>query len=244
MRPLNAIAVAAVLALTLAACGSDDEPGAASATTASTASTRSTESTATAERAPAKGCKGVAAPEPKGEQSLEAPRKRLARGKRYVVRMTTNCGTFEFALDTRRAPKTAASVAALVRSGFYDGLTFHRIAHGADGGPFVIQGGDPEGTGNGGPGYSVVEAPPRSLRYTTGVVAMAKTAAEAPGTSGSQFYVVTAPDAGLPPEYALAGRITKGSDVVRRIGGVPAGPPPNEPPLSPVVIEKAKLLVR
>ena len=88
------------------------------------------------------------------------------------------------------------------------------------------------------------EAPPKDLRYTKGVVAMAKTAAEAPGTSGSQFYVVTADDAGLPPEYALAGRITKGQDVVDRIGSVNTGPPPNEPPLSPVVIQQAKLLVR
>jgi cyclophilin family peptidyl-prolyl cis-trans isomerase len=227
----------------LAACGSDKQSATAARTTA-TATQDTTQSAATAEPAPAKGCKGVAAPEPKGEQTLSAPKNRLAKGKRYVVRVTTNCGAFEFALDTKRAPRTSASVAALVKRGFFDGLTFHRIAHGPDGGPFVIQGGDPLGTGNGGPGYSVVEAPPRDLRYTRGVVAMAKTQAEAPGTSGSQFYVVTAADAGLPPEYALAGRILKGQDVVDRIGSVPAGPPPNEPPLSPVVIEQAQLLVR
>jgi cyclophilin family peptidyl-prolyl cis-trans isomerase len=242
VRRPSAIAPAVAATLVLAACGSDNE----SATTAKTTSTatEAAQSTATAEKPPAKGCKGVAAPEPKGEQSLSKPKKALASGKRYVVRMTTNCGSFDFALDTKRAPKTAASVAALVKGGFYDGLTFHRIAHGADGGPFVIQGGDPLGTGNGGPGYSVVEAPPKDLKYTRGVVAMAKTAAEAPGTSGSQFYVVTAPDAGLPPEYALVGKVVKGQDVVDRIAGVPTGPPPNEPPVSPVVIEQAKLLVR
>ena len=243
MRSPLATALAVALALVLAACGSDTS-GDTAKTASTTTEAATTASTATTSPAPAKGCKGVAAPEAKGEQSLKAPKERLAAGKRYVVRMTTNCGTFEFALDTRRAPKTSASVAALVRAGFYDGLTFHRIAHGGDGGPFVIQGGDPTGTGNGGPGYSVVEAPPKSLKYTEGVVAMAKTAAEAPGTSGSQFYVVTAPDAGLPPDYALVGRVVKGLDVVRRIGAVPTGPPPNEPPLSPVVIEQAKLLVR
>jgi cyclophilin family peptidyl-prolyl cis-trans isomerase len=125
-----------------------------------------------------------------------------------------------------------------VRQGFYDGLTFHRIVAG-----FVIQGGDPLGNGQGGPGYSVVEAPPSTTRYTSGVVAMAKTAAERPGTSGSQFFVVTGDDVGLPPEYAVAGKVTSGMATVTKIGAIPA-PDPQNAPEEPVVISKATLAER
>src|SRR5919107_1031965 len=105
------------------------------------------------------------------------------------------------------------------------------------GGPFVIQGGDPLGNGLGGPGYSVREKPPPSLKYTKYTVAMAKTASEPAGTSGSQFFVVTAADAGLPPDYALVGKVTTGEDVVDRISKMPTAD--NEQPIVPVVIEKA-----
>ena len=74
----------------------------------------------------------------------------------------------------------------------------------------MIQGGDPLGTGTGGPGYSVDEKPPANLAYTKGIVAMAKSSAEPPGRSGSQFFVVTGADAGLPPEYALVGKVEQG----------------------------------
>ena len=84
----------------------------------------------------------------------------------------------------------------------------------------MIQGGDPLGTGMGGPGYSVDEPPPANAEYTKGTVAMAKTAAEPPGRSGSQFFVVTAADAGLPPDYALLGEVSSGMDVVERIASL------------------------
>ncbi len=142
----------------------------------------------------------------------------------------TSCGTFKIALDTERAPKTANSFAYLSEEGFYDDLTFHRIVP-----EFVIQGGDPLGTGTGGPGYKVVEKPPANLAYTKGTVAMAKSSAEPPGTSGSQFYVVTGADAGLPPEYALVGKVSEGIDVVERIGGLGT---PSEKPKQTVLIEK------
>ena len=99
----------------------------------------------------------------------------------------------------------------------------------------MIQGGDPDGTGTGGPGYSVVEKPPANLAYTKGTVAMAKSSAEPPGTSGSQFYVVTGADAGLPPEYALVGKVSEGIDVVERIGKLGT---PSEKPKQTVLIEK------
>ena len=182
----------------------------------------------------AAGCKRVSAPPPK-QVTLKAPQQTLAKGEKATAVVQTSCGTFDIALDTQRAPKTANSFAYLSEEGFYDDLTFHRIAPG-----FVIQGGDPEGNGQGGPGYSIVEKPPANLSYTKGTVAMAKTAAEPPGTSGSQFYVVTATDAGLPPEYALVGKVSKGLDVVERIGklGTPAEKPKQTILIEKITIEK------
>jgi peptidyl-prolyl cis-trans isomerase B (cyclophilin B) len=177
----------------------------------------------------ANGCKQVEAPKPK-QVSLKAPKQTLQKGEQVTAVVETSCGTFDIALDTERAPKTANSFAYLAEEGFYDDLTFHRIVP-----EFVIQGGDPEGTGSGGPGYKVVEKPPANLAYTKGVVAMAKSAAEPPGTSGSQFYVVTGADAGLPPEYALVGKVSEGLDVVERIGKLGTA---SEKPKQTVLIEK------
>ncbi len=185
------------------------------------------ETTATA--ASAGGCKRVEAPKPK-RVSLKAPKQTVKRGEKLTAVVETSCGTFDIALDTKRAPKTTNSVAYLIKQGFYDGLGFHRIVPG-----FVIQGGDPLGNGTGGPGYKVVEKPPANLAYTKGVVAMAKSSAEPPGKPGSQFYVVTGADAGLPPEYALVGKVSKGYDVVARIDKLGT---PSEKPKQPVVIEK------
>jgi peptidyl-prolyl cis-trans isomerase B (cyclophilin B) len=159
----------------------------------------------------------------------------LDPGKTYVATVDTSQGTFEITLDAKRAPKTGGSFKSLADKGFYDNLTFHRIVPG-----FVIQGGDPNGDGSGGPGYTVEEAPPQDLRYTQGVVAMAKTGSEPPGTSGSQFFVVTAADAQLPPEYALLGRVTKGAGVVSKIASVKTNPK-TEKPLKPVVIKSIKV---
>jgi cyclophilin family peptidyl-prolyl cis-trans isomerase len=177
----------------------------------------------------ADGCEQVEAPAPK-QVSLQAPKQTLKRGETVTAVVETSCGSFDIALDTERAPKTANSFAYLAEEGFYDDLTFHRIVP-----EFVIQGGDPEGTGSGGPGYKVVEKPPANLAYTKGVVAMAKSSAEPPGSSGSQFYVVTGVDAGLPPEYALVGKVDEGLDVVERIGELGTA---SEKPKQTVLIEK------
>jgi peptidyl-prolyl cis-trans isomerase B (cyclophilin B) len=215
VRP-TLLALCALLLLAGCGGGDDDSPPASKA-------------------APARvTCKKVAAPAPKGEQKLGKPKTELAAGKRYDVDLQTNCGTITIRLATGRAPKTAASFADLVKRGFYDGLTFHRIVD-----DFVIQGGDPLGTGLGGPGYTVVEKPPGDLAYTTGVVAMAKTEADPAGASGSQFFIVTAPDAQLPPDYAVAGGVVRGMDVAQHIGQLPVDG--QDRPTSPVVIEKATL---
>ncbi len=190
-------------------------------------------SPASAEEASADGgCKEVEAPEPKSA-SFKAPKEVVKKGEAATAVVKTSCGTFEIALDTERAPKTANSFAFLAEEGFYDDLSFHRVAPG-----FVIQGGDPEGTGTGGPGYTVDEEPPPNLAYTKGVVAMAKSSADPPGRSGSQFYVVTAPDAGLPPEYALVGRVSEGYDVVEKIDALGT---PEETPKQTVLIEEVTI---
>jgi len=137
----------------------------------------------------------------------------LDKSKQYTVNVLTNFGAFDIRLDVADSPCTTSSFAALAQKGFFNGTRFHRIVPG-----FVIQGGDPTGTGRGGPGYSVVDVPPRNSLYTEGVVAMAKAGNEPAGAAGSQFFVVTAADARLPPEYAILGVVTKGLRVVERVG--------------------------
>jgi cyclophilin family peptidyl-prolyl cis-trans isomerase len=182
--------------------------------------------------ASAAGCEQAEAPEPE-QVSLPAPEQTVKAGEKLTAVVRTSCGTFEIALDTRRAPKTTNSFAYLAGQGFYDGLDFNRVVSG-----FVVQGGDPLGDGAGGPGYSVVEKPPASLAYTEGIVAMAKSFDEPSGRSGSQFFVVTSLDAGYPPEYALLGKVSKGYDVVQRINKLGA---PDEKPKQTVLIEKVTI---
>jgi cyclophilin family peptidyl-prolyl cis-trans isomerase len=178
------------------------------------------------------GCEEVEAPPPKSV-SLPAPGKSQSRPAGTTAAVETSCGTFEIALDVTRAPKTTSSFAYQVEQGVYDGTAIHRIEPG-----FVIQGGDPKGDGTGNAGYTVDELPPQSLSYTRATVAMAKSQAEPPGRSGSQFFVVTAADAGLSPDYALLGKVSAGLDVVERIEQL--GGPGGEP-TSPVVIDRITL---
>ncbi len=178
----------------------------------------------------AAGCSDVAVPAARKNGGATAPTERLDQEKTYDLVFKTNCGSFTVTLDQAKAPATAASLVSLAKSGFYDDTIFHRIVPG-----FVIQGGDPTQSGNGGPGYKTVDAPPPDVSYTKGVVAMAKSEAEAAGTSGSQFFVVTGADIGLPPDYAVVGNVTSGIDVVERIGEL--GDPATEQPTRPVVIE-------
>jgi peptidyl-prolyl cis-trans isomerase B (cyclophilin B) len=220
-----AVALLLACALTLAACGGNEKEKAASKPAA----------TDTPEPAQAAGCEKVAAPKAGKTVKLPKPTLTLKAGKTYVARVLTSCGEFDITLDPKRAPRTGGSFASLVAKRFYDGLNFHRIVAG-----FVIQGGDPKGDGSGGPGYSVTEAPPQDLVYSKGVVAMAKTATEPAGTSGSQFFVVTGEDAELPPDYALLGKVTKGQEVVDKIGVVAVGQ--DEAPTQPVVIRNIRIV--
>jgi cyclophilin family peptidyl-prolyl cis-trans isomerase len=131
----------------------------------------------------------------------------------HTVDVLTNVGGFAVRLDVEDSPCVTSSFASLVRKHFFDGTVFHRIVPG-----FVIQGGDPTATGTGGPGYTVTDVPPANSLYTEGVVAMAKSPTEPRGAAGSQFFIVTATNAGLQPDYAILGVVTKGLKVVERIG--------------------------
>ena len=194
-------ALPSLLALALAAAGCGGDDSGRSATPARTAN----------------GCEVVEAPKA-GERRPGEPAERLDGDRTYVATVATNCGDFDITLAVERAPRTTASFVHLVRADFYDGLTFHRVSPG-----FVIQGGDPLGNGSGGPGYTIREAPPESLSYQRGVVAMAKTQTERAGTSGSQFFVMTE-DSDLGPDYALVGRVTRGMEVVDRIAASELAP--------------------
>jgi peptidyl-prolyl cis-trans isomerase B (cyclophilin B) len=216
--PLAALALG-LAALALVACGEDEE-----------ASDETT--TAAGEQA---GCATVEAPAPK-DQRFDKPGRALDPGEPAKATVDTSCGSFVIELDTKRSPQTTNSFAFLAEQGFYDDTIFHRIVPG-----FVIQGGDPRGDGTGGPGYSVREPPPQRTTYRTGLVAMAKTGVEPPGTSGSQFFVVTAPaDAGLPPDYAVLGEVTEGLDVAKTIGALETDPS-TEKPLAPVTIDSVTI---
>jgi peptidyl-prolyl cis-trans isomerase B (cyclophilin B) len=215
----------ALAVLAFAGCGGDDDSaGSASTNTSAGVTTTST---------PPGSCSEVSPPEPRQEGGGEKEAK-LPSGKQPELVVETNCGSFTIKLDPSASPKTVASVAGLAEAGFYDNTTFHRIIPG-----FVIQGGDPTATGTGGPGYSTVDTPSESTRYTRGVVAMAKTPTEAHGTSGSQFFIVTGADVGLPPEYAVIGKVTEGADVVTKIGKL--GDAATEEPSEVVVITKMRL---
>jgi cyclophilin family peptidyl-prolyl cis-trans isomerase len=180
------------------------------------------------------GCTRVAAPKPKGSGHAKKPKGKLDSSKKWELVVATNCGSFTITLDLKTAPHAGASLVSLAKSGFFDGTTFHRIVPG-----FVIQGGDPTGTGSGGPGYKTVDKPPKNASYVRGVVAMAKTGSESNGTAGSQFFVVTGQDAGLPAQYAVVGKVTSGLEVVDRIGQL--GDQATEQPTQPVVMSKVSV---
>jgi peptidyl-prolyl cis-trans isomerase B (cyclophilin B) len=199
--------VLALAFLTLAAgCGGDGDDDAATDTTTTSEVTE---------------CETVETPDAR-EETRDAPTEPLDADTTYALVFDTSCGSFTVTLDQELAPETAPSLVALAEDGYYDDTIIHRVVP-----DFVIQGGDPTQSGGGGPGYQTVDAPPQDAQYARGVVAMAKTPAEAAGTSGSQFFVVTGADVPLTPDYAIVGEVTEGMDTVDRIGalGVGDGPP-------------------
>jgi len=147
----------------------------------------------------------------------------------------TNRGAIAIELLDEDAPKTVENFRKLAGEGFYDGVIFHRVIP-----DFMIQGGDPTGTGTGGPGYTTTDPPPTSTRYTHGVVAMAKTQSEAPGTAGSQFFVVTAEACPwLDGKHTVFGRVSGGMDVIDDISAIETDA--RDRPREDVTIERVEL---
>jgi len=187
-------------------------------------------------------CRAVESAKPhKDRTHLQAPTAQLPSGSKWNAVIETNCGSFTIQIDSSISPKAAAAFTDRIRTGFYDGLSFHRIAPG-----FVIQGGDPEGTGLGGPGYTTVDKPPVDQQYVRAAVAMAKSPDQPPGAAGSQFFVMTGEDSQLTPDYAVVGEVTEGMATVDRISSEAVDPKasiPGQsadgPPVNPIVIKRA-----
>lgn len=144
-------------------------------------------------------------------------------------------GDIVLEMDYVNAPISASNFVSLAQSGFYDGLTFHRIIKG-----FMIQGGDPKGNGTGGPGYSIkgefrVNGVKNNLRHERGVISMARSASF--DSAGSQFFICDADDYFLDGQYAAFGKVVSGMEVVDKIAKQKKSP--SDRPLTPIVIEKA-----
>jgi peptidylprolyl isomerase len=154
--------------------------------------------------------------------------------RRYSATVDTSMGRVVIALDALSAPRTVNNFVFLARYHYFDGIVFHRIIPG-----FVIQGGDPEGTGTGGPGYRFADELPAPGRYQIGSVAMANAGSD---TNGSQFFIISGPDgARLPPNYSLFGAVVAGGDVVSAIDavGTKSGQPSEQVLINSVTINEA-----
>ena len=141
----------------------------------------------------------------------------------------TSKGNFEIELFADKAPKTAQNFINLVKKGFYDGLIFHRVID-----SFMIQGGDPQGTGIGGPGYTIPDEFHKDLKHDSeGILSMANAG---PNTGGSQFFITLAKTPWLDGHHAVFGKVIQGMDVVKKIGKVECDL--QDRPLEDVVIKK------
>ncbi len=170
----------------------------------------------------------------KRQKFSAAPPMIIDTAKTYTATMVTSKGTLEIALDAVGAPTTVNSFVYLSRWHYYDGIVFHRVIPG-----FVLQGGDPTGTGTGGPGYRFNDELPKAGRYELGSLAMANSG---PHTNGSQFFVISGPDGmRLPPLYALFGKVVKGLDVVEAINdiGTSSGKPKEDVVIESVTITES-----
>ena len=171
---------------------------------------------------------------PKQQKFAEAPEMGIDPAKRFTANMETSMGTLVIALDPIAAPRTVNNFVYLAAQHYYDGVIFHRIISG-----FMCQGGDPDGSGRGGPGYKFGDELPKPGKYQIGSVAMANAG---PNTNGSQFFIVSGPSGcGLPPLYSLFGQVVKGLDIVEMMQNVPTGP--GDRPKTDVVIKSVAITV-
>ena len=169
---------------------------------------------------------------PARRQFSQPPPMCIDASKRYTASMDTSMGSLTIALDAAAAPLTVNNFVVLARYHYYEGVIFHRIISG-----FVCQGGDPTGTGRGGPGYRFADELPRPGRYEIGSLAMANAG---PDTNGSQFFIISGPSgAGLPPQYSLFGKVVRGLDVVEAMQNVETDR--NDRPLTDVTINSVTI---
>ncbi len=153
---------------------------------------------------------------PAQQEFSEPPEMGIDPTKRYTATIDTSMGEIVVALDALKAPQTVNNFVFLALHHYYDGVIFHRIING-----FMCQGGDPTGTGRGGPGYRFDDELPKPNEYKIGSLAMANAG---PNTNGSQFFVISGPSGvGLPPQYSLFGQVVKGLDIVEQMQGVATG---------------------
>jgi cyclophilin family peptidyl-prolyl cis-trans isomerase len=184
---------------------------------------------------------------PKPQYSTEPPMK-IDTTKTYTATFKTSCGTIVISLDAKSAPHTVNSFVFLAQHQYFDGQYFTRLDTSID----VVQGGDPTGSGSGGPGYSIPDELHGGETYDTGVFAMAKTAA--PNSGGSQFFIITGTaGSGLnaSPNYTIFGRIISGLAIAQKIQALPIlqpNAPPNTPgaqqPKNTVYIDSVTITVK
>ncbi|HET8988655.1 MAG TPA: peptidylprolyl isomerase [Humibacillus sp.] len=184
----------------------------------------------------AAGCTKPPAVQAKPKQQTAVPDKAAAAGKTFIATVKTTCGDLTFELDGAKAPQTVASFLNLAKTGFWAPSPCHRVT---TEGIYVLQCGDPTGTGQGGPGYTFgIENAPKDGKYATGVLAMART--QDPNSNGGQFFI-TFKETQLPTDgggYTIFGKVTKGLDIVDKIAANKALPPtPTDgTPVSPISI--------
>ena len=230
---IAALAALVVAILLAAACGGGDDDAAGTAAAPDTAAAAVTTPTA-----PAGSCTDRAPDPPPDPKSYPAPPPQtIDTSHTYTATLATSCGDIVIALDPTEAPVTVNNFVFLARQGFYNGLTFHRVVAG-----FVIQGGDPTGTGSGDAGYAFDDELPKD-GYPTGSVAMANSG---PNTNGSQFFIVTGDGSLLPNDYSRFGKVTSGLDVAKRIEGfadpnADPGDPATQKPTQPIYIYRVTI---
>ncbi len=224
-RRLTGAAGAGITAVTLllTACGASSSGGEGSPAIIAPSTT-----SAAPAAGGAAGCTAPPSATPSQQQYDAEPKLTIARTT-YTARIETNCGTITVRLDGKKAPHTVNSFAFLAGKHYFDNTKCHRLT---TSGIFVLQCGDPTGTGTGGPGYEFRDENLRGATYPAGTVAMANAG---PGTNGSQFFFVYA-DTQLPPNYTPFGKVTSGLDILKAIAAKGSNPPGDGSPVQPVTI--------
>jgi peptidyl-prolyl cis-trans isomerase B (cyclophilin B) len=242
---LGLVVLVAAVAGGLWLTGDDEAPaGAGTATTAAaTTTTVFNDARAGAPTAPAQvACGGEIPPKVRRPAFSKPPTTKVDPAKTYLATFQTSCGRFTVRLDARNAPVTTANFVFLAGRKFYDSTWFHRIVPGGPAGIAVIQGGDPEGTGRGGPGYEIKDELPSSpAAYRKYSLAMANSG---PNSGGSQFFINFADNSkGLQANYSVFGQVVEGREVVDQIAKVPVAGPQGDTPTQSVWIEKLTVKV-